>query len=78
MFLGVRQAFLPYERLLNQVVKFLSLCSCSQISVGAHAQIIGEPIGAEMKVLKSQTHTYKLGRVCYVAKEFSFGQNFRR
>ena len=29
--------------------------------------IIGEPIGAvEFKVLTSQTHTYKLGRVRYV------------
>ena len=45
------------------VVKFLSLCSCSQISVGAHVQIIGEPISAEVKVLKSQAHMYKLGRV---------------
>ena len=32
-------------------------------SAGAHVQIIGEPIGAvEVKVLTSQTHTYKLGR----------------
>ena len=28
-------------------------------------QIIGDPIGAvEVKVLTSQTHTYKLGRFC--------------
>ena len=31
---------------------------------GAQVQIIGEPIGAvEVKVLTSQTHTYKLGKV---------------
>ena len=37
---------------------------CSQISAGDHMQIIGDPIGAvEVKVLTSQTHTYKLGRV---------------
>ena len=42
--------------------KFLSYCS--QISAGDHMQIIGDPIGAvEVKVLTSQTHTYKLGRV---------------
>ena len=42
--------------------KFLS--HCSQISAGAHTQIIGDPIGAvEVKVLTSQTHTYKLCRV---------------
>ena len=30
-------------------------------------QIMGDPIGAvEVKVLTSQTHTYKLGRVWYV------------
>ena len=40
--------------------KFLS--HCSQISAGDHMQIIGDPIGAvEVKVLTSQTHTYKLG-----------------
>ena len=39
--------------------KFLS--HCSQISAGDHMQIIGEPIGAvEVRVLTSQTHTYKL------------------
>ena len=39
--------------------KFLS--HCSQISAGDHMQIIGEPIRAvEVKVLTSQTHTYKL------------------
>ena len=37
---------------------------CSQLSAGDHMQIIGDPIGAvEVKVLTSQTHTYKLGRV---------------
>ena len=42
--------------------KFFS--HCSQISAGDHMQIIGEPIGAvEVKVLTSQTHTYKLCRV---------------
>ena len=41
-------------------------------------QIIEEPISAEVKVLKSQAHMYKLGRVCYMTTEFSFGQNFRR
>ena len=42
--------------------KFLSYCS--QISAGDHIQIIGDPIGAvEVKVLTSQTHTYKLCRV---------------
>ena len=42
--------------------KFLS--HCSQISAGDHMQIIGDPIGAvEVKVLTSQTHTYKLCRV---------------
>ena len=42
--------------------KFLS--HCSQISAGDHMQIIGDPIGAvEVKVLTSQTHTCKLGRV---------------
>ena len=45
--------------------KFLS--HCSQISAGNHTQIIGDPIGAvEVKVLTSQTHTYKLCRVWYV------------
>ena len=39
--------------------KFLSLCS--QISAGDHMEIIGDPVGAvEVKVLTSQTHTYKL------------------
>ena len=42
--------------------KFLS--HCSQISAGDHMQIIEDPIGAvEVKVLTSQAHTYKLGRV---------------
>ena len=42
--------------------KFLS--HCSQILAGDHMQIIGDPIGAvEVKVLISQTHTYKLGIV---------------
>ena len=42
--------------------KFLS--HCSRISAGDHMQIIGDPIGAvEVKVLTSQTHTYKLCRV---------------
>ena len=42
--------------------KFLS--HCSQISAGDHMQIIGNPLGAvEVKVLTSQTHTYKLDRV---------------
>ena len=42
--------------------KFLS--HRSQISAGDHMQIIGDTIGAvEVKVLTSQTHTYKLCRV---------------
>ena len=42
--------------------KFIS--HCSQISAGDHMQIIRDPIGAiEVKVLTSQTHTYKLCRV---------------
>ena len=43
--------------------KFLSLCL--QISAGDHMQIIGAvEVGAvEVKVLISQTHTCKLGRV---------------
>ena len=46
----------------EQKDKFLS--HCSQISAGDHMQIIGDPIGAvEVKVLTSQTHMYKLGRV---------------
>ena len=41
--------------------KFLS--HCAQISAGDHMQIIENPIGAvEVKVLTSQTHTYKLDR----------------
>ena len=33
---------------------------CSQISAGDHLQIIRDPIGdVEVKVLTSQTHTYK-------------------
>ena len=44
------------------------------MSAGAQVQIIGEPIGAvEVKVLTSQTHTYKLGNVLY---EFSSGQEY--
>ena len=40
------------------------LSYCSRISPGDHMQIIGDPISAvEVKVLTSQTHTYKLGRV---------------
>ena len=40
-------------------------------------QIIGEPIGAvKVQVLTSQTHTFKLGRVWYVIKEFSSGQEY--
>ena len=66
-FLGVCNALLPHECLLGRVVKFLF--HFSQIPAGAHAKIIGEPISAfEVKVLESQTHTYKLGRVRYVAK----------
>ena len=35
-------------------------------------QIIGDPIGTvEVRVLTSQTHTYKHGRVWYVTKDFS-------
>ena len=57
--------------------KFLS--HCSQISAGDHMQIIGDPIGAvEVKVLTSQTHTYKLGRVWYVTKDFCSGRESRR
>ena len=42
--------------------KFLS--HYSQISGGVQMQIIGDPVGAvEVKVLTSQTHTYKLCRV---------------
>ena len=53
---------LPHKRLLNRVVKFPS--HCSQISAGAQVQIIGEPTGAvEVKVLTSQTHTFKLGNL---------------
>ena len=37
------------------------LFHCSQISAGDHMQIAGDPIGAVVvKVLSSQTHTYKL------------------
>ena len=39
-------------------------------------QIVGDPIGAvEVKVLTGQTHTYKLGRVRYVTKDFAPGEN---
>ena len=42
-------------------------------------QIIEDPIGAvEVKVLTSQTHMYKLGRVLYVTKDFCSGQESRR
>ena len=55
------------------------LFDCSQISARDHMQIIGNPIGAvELKVLTSQTHTYKLGRVCYVTKDFCSGGESRR
>ena len=57
--------------------KFLS--HCSQISAGDHMQIIGDPIGAvEVKVLTSQTHTYKLCRVWYVTKDFCSWREYRR
>ena len=57
--------------------KFLS--HCSQISAGDHMQIIEDPIGAvQVKVLTSQTHTYKLCRVSYVAKDFCFWREYRR
>ena len=40
------------------------LSHCSQISAGDRMQIIRDPIDTvEVKVLTSQTHTYKLGRV---------------
>ena len=54
------------------------LSHCSQISAADHIQIIGDPIGvAEAKVLTSQTNAYKLGRVCYVTKEFCSGRDKR-
>ena len=57
--------------------KFLS--HCSQISAGDHTQIIGDPIGAvEVKVLTSQTHTYKLCRGWYVTKDFCSTRESRR
>ena len=57
--------------------KFLSYCS--QISAGDHMQIMGDPIGAvEVKVLTSQTPTYKLCRVWYVTKELCSGRESRR
>ena len=56
--LRVTHAFLPHER-AELKDKFLS--HCSHISAGDHMQIIGDPIGAvKVKVLTSQTHTYKL------------------
>ena len=74
-FLGVCHAFLPHEHLVNRVVKFLS--HCSQIWAGADVQIIGEPIGAvKVQMLTSHSHTFKLGRVWYVIKEFSSGQEY--
>ena len=40
-------------------------------------QIIGDPIGAvEVKMLTSQTHTYKLGRVRYTTKDFCSVQEY--
>ena len=57
--------------------KFLS--HCSQISAGDRMQIIRDLIGdIEVKVLTSQTHTYKLGRVSYVSKDFCSRQESRR
>ena len=57
--------------------KFLS--HCSQILAGYHMQIIGDPIGViEVKVLTSQTHTYKLGRMWYVTKYFCSGRESKR
>ena len=42
-------------------------------------QIVEDPIGAvEVKVLTSQTPTYKLCRVLYVTKEFCSGWESRR
>ena len=42
--------------------KFFS--HCLQVSAGDHMQIMGDPIDAvEVKVLTSQTHMFKLGRV---------------
>ena len=42
-------------------LKNIFLSDCSRISAGDHTQIIGGSIGAvEVKVLTSQTHTYKL------------------
>ena len=42
-------------------------------------QIIRDLIGdVEVKVLTSQTHTYKLGRVSYVTKDFCSRQESRR
>ena len=56
-------------------VKFLS--HCSQISGDDHIKIIGDPIGAvEVKMLTSQTHTYKLSRVRYTTKDFCSGQEY--
>ena len=53
--------------------KFLS--HCSQILAGDHMQIIRNAIGAvELKVLTSQTHTYKFRIVWYVTKDFCSGR----
>ena len=74
---GVFQWRKPEYELMNLVLSYSSkpfqqyttknifrAFHCSQISAGDHMQIIGDPIGAvEVKVLTSQTHTYKLGRV---------------
>ena len=71
---GVRHKFLTSAKTKN---KFLS--HCSQISAGNHMQIIGHPIGAvEIKVLTSQTHTYKLCRVWYVTKDSCSARESRR
>ena len=75
MFLGVHHTFLPHERLLNLKDKFLFHCSQNLMSAGDHMQIIGDPVSAvDVKVLTSQTLTYKLCRVCYVSKSFCCGR----
>ena len=57
--------------------KFLS--HCSQISAGDRMQIIRDlSDDIEVKVLTSQTHTYQLGRVSYVSKDFCSRQESRR
>ena len=54
-FFGVRHAFLPHGRLLNRKMNSFPIVRKYQlvITVGA----------VEVKVLTSQTHTYKLSRV---------------